>query len=418
MPFSSSNPNQDGTSKAPPDRDAVAMKNFTFDASAAEATKRKEKNQETSRRLVDTATPLSVESSREKRALNQAQASPLHIVIKPNEKARRGMPSWLLSLLLHVLLFLPLGFFGLATSQERQDHLDWTPSPIVVEEIERIKDIEIDPLETVESLDESGMEAWGDLSAEPVLADVSGEFAPTSEGLDSNGLDDLGMLLGDGNGLSSLGEGPGAAVMAKFFGTQVEGKRILYMLDNSGGMKKGKFETLVEELLKSVDSLLPRQQFYVIFYSDAVYPLFYPRPATNLVRATKENKDFLREWLGTVELCVGNRIDEAMEAAQVIEPDTVFLLTDGKLFTTETKEKILLDGAGRNFPIHTFGMGVKANSTAARELQLVAKANRGTYRAIQVSPEAKSLAKEKSRPYHNKTPGAVWGMRVGKGWER
>ncbi|NOY29389.1 MAG: VWA domain-containing protein [Planctomycetes bacterium] len=414
MPFPSSNPNQDGTSKALPERDAVAMKNFTFDASAAEATKRKGKNQETSRRLVDTATLLSAESSHEKGALNRAQASPLHIVIKPNEKVRRGMPSWLLSLLLHVLLFLPLGFFGLATSQERQDHLDWTPSPIVVEEIERIVDIEIDPLETIESLDESDMPDWDDLSAESDLANVSGEFAPISEGLDSNGLDDLGMLLGDGNGLSSLDEGPGPAATAKFFGTQVEGKRILYILDNSGGMKKGKFETLVAELLKSVDSLQPRQQFYVIFYSDTVYPLFYPQSATNFVRATKENKEFLREWLDTVELCLGNSIDEAITAANLIRPDVVFLLTDGRLFTTDAKEKILLDGANRDFPINTFGMGVKENSNPAMELQLVAEANRGIYREIQVSPEARAIAKVRLRPYHRVRPGAIWGLTITK----
>jgi len=425
MPSASSNPNQDRSDepsgpvsaeggKALPSRDAVAMKNFRFDASAAEATKLKETlstSQQASRRLVDSAVPSSGSS------LERVQESPLRIVIKPNEKVRRGVSSWLPSLLLHALLFLPLAFLGGATSPEKQDLLDWNPSPIVAEEIERLQDIEIDPLQAMESFEESGMASGSELSAESSLAGLVGDFAPISEGLGSEGLDDLGMLLGDGHGLTRLGKGPGAA-MAKFFGTQVAGERILYMLDNSGGMKKGKFETLVEELLKSVESLHPRQYFYVIFYSDTVYPLFYPQSATHLVRATKENQAFLREWLDTVELCHGNSIDEAIEAAYVIEPDTVFLLSDGILFTTEAKERILLNGAGRNFPIHTFGMGVKENSTSARELQWVAEANRGTYRAIQVSPEAKALAKKKSRRYHSKIPGTIWGMQIGQGWGR
>lgn len=449
MRFLSSNPKQDRDASAEGeearralrDLDVGAMKNFSFEASAAEATKLKEKaeveriltnrtnrlvgvepssreelatSDEASRRFVDSARPISEQYA------ETEEKSSFRIVIKPDEKDRQGVPSWLLSLLLHVLLILPLGFFGLATSQE-EAALDWTPIAVAYEEIERFQDIEIDPLEAMESLDEgfdSGLPtelaepllaATGDLSAELVLKDVSGDISMVAAGLD-----DLGMLLGDGKGLSSLGEGLGTGATASFFGTEVEGKRILYMLDNSGGMKKGKFETLVTELLKSVDSLKPRQQFYVIFYSDTVYPLFYPRSANNFVRATKENKDFLREWLETVELCLGNSIDEAIEAAYVIEPDVVFLLTDGKLFTTDAKEKILLDGAGRSFPINTFGMGVKENSGPAAELKLVAEANRGSYRAILVSPEAKAVAKEKPRTYHNKIPGAVWGKSLGR----
>jgi len=450
MPARSSNPNQDRDASAEweevrralRDLDVGAMKNFSFEASAAEATKLKEEaeaeqavarqasrlvgaetssreelstHEEASRRFVDRLGPISGQR------VETEQKSPFRIVIKPDEKARRGIPSWLMSLLLHVLLLIPLGFFGLASSQEQGDALDWSPSAVAYEEIESIQDIEIDPLEAIESLDEGFdselptefadplLAAAGDLSAESVLADASGDISSASAGLD-----DLGMLLGDGKGLSSLGEGPGAGATASFFGTEVEGKRILYMLDNSGGMKKGKFETLVAELMKSVESLKPRQQFYVIFYSDTVYPLFYPRSANNFVRATKENQEFLRDWLETVELCLGNSIDEAIEAAYVIEPDTVFLLTDGKLFTTDAKEYILLDGAGRSFPINTFGMGVKENSSPAAELKLVAEANRGTYRAVLVSPEAIATAKEKPRPYHNKRSGEVWGKSLGR----
>ena len=158
----------------------------------------------------------------------------------------------------------------------------------------------------------------------------------------------------------------------------------------------------------------PKQQFYVIFYSDTVYPLFFPHSANNFVRATKENKELLREWLATVELCLGNRIDEAIEAASVIRPDVVFLLTDGRLFTTDEKERILLAGETRNFPINTFGMGVKEHSGPEADLKLVAEANGGSYRSVVVSPEAKEIAKQKTRPYHNKTPGKVWGRLIGK----
>ena len=47
----------------------------------------------------------------------------------------------------------------------------------------------------------------------------------------------------------------------------------------------------------------------------------------------------------------------------------VFLLTDGRLFTTDEKERILLAGETRNFPINTFGMGVKEHSGPEADLK-------------------------------------------------
>jgi len=435
-PFS--NPNQDdlvepsGAASVPDD---PSMENFSFEASATEATKLKEQaqtdqlnpmarpkvpssptrkklatKQDAGRHFADSVAPLS------ERRLERRQEPSICIVTGINKKERRGMPSWLMSLLLHAVILLLFAFPTLAMRQTNQDDLNWVAHTASYEDVESFQEIEIDLAENFELADadsvselaDPGMAALGDLSAESVLANVSSDVAPIS-----GGLGDLGELLGD-SGLSDLGEGLGAAPPASFFGTKIEGKRILYMLDNSGGMKKGKFETLVDELLKSVDSLQPKQQFYVIFYSDTVYPLFYPQSATNFVRATEKNKELLRVWLETVELCLGNSIDEALEAANVIGPDMVFLLTDGKLFTTDAKERMLLDGASREFPISTFGMGVKENSTPAMELQLVAEANRGTYRAIEVSSEAKVIAKQRPRPYHNDRPGAVWGRALAK----
>jgi len=331
----------------------------------------------------------------------------------PIKRTRRGLPSSTISLIVHAAIIFLLSIYTLGLPP-KEEELGLFTSTAAYEDVEDFQDLEIDPSEELDSLDtelsaelsDPGAAAFGDLSAESALADVSGDMA-----LESDSLGDLGNLLGEtGSGLADEGEGMGTAATASFFGTKVEGNRILYMLDNSGGMKGGKFETLVDELLKSVDSLQPKQQFYVIFYSDTVYPLFYPQPATDFVRGTEKNMRFLREWLDTVELCVGNSIDEALEAALVIRPDTVFLLTDGQLFTTEAKKRMLLDGAGREFPINTFGMGAKKNSRFVEELVQVAEANRGTYHAIDVSPDAEERAREKKRLSRNASePGPIWG---------
>jgi hypothetical protein len=181
-------------------------------------------------------------------------------------------------------------------------------------------------------------------------------------------------------------------------------------------MVSGELETLVVELLRSVKSLTPKQHFYVIFYRDSLYPLFYPNAPQHFVKATDENKRLLEDWLDTVELCVGNVVDEAMAAATAIRPDVVYLLTDGDLDSTRDQRRIrfLLDSSGRTFPIHTFGLGTGKTSKAAGKLKQVAKANGGTFQAVEVAADAVALAKIKKRPYHNKSPGEVWGLRVGK----
>ena len=312
---------------------------------------------------------------------------------QPVKRAKRGLPSSTISLIVHGLLILLLSLYTLGLPP-KEEELGLFASTAAYEEVEDFQDLEIDPSEEMESLDsdlaaelsDPGAASFGDLSAESALADVSGDSA-----LSSDTIGELGDLFGEaGSGSAEEGEGLGAAT-ASFFGTKVEGRRILYLLDNSGGMKGGKLEALIEELLKSVASLQPRQEFYVIFYSDSIYPLFYPEPATEFVRATKKNREYLREWLNKVELRTGNKIDEALEAAVAIRPDTVFLLTDGELFTTVAKERLLLDGTSRNFPINTFGMGVKAGSQADGQLRLVAKANQGTYQVVDVSPKADEM---------------------------
>lgn len=327
---------------------------------------------------------------------------------------RKRTPPWLVSLVLHAAVLLVLSFCTLATLQHEDLGL-WASSVPRDEIIEEFPELEIDPSVELDDLDselpteleDPGLSSLGELSADAALSEVSlnGSLAAAE-------LSEFGSLFGeDGRGLSDLGTGEGGATTT-FFGTEVKAHRILFMLDNSGGMGfNGKFETLVDELLKTIDAMDPKQQFYVVFYSDTVYPLFFPQSEMNFVRATRANKERLRNWLGTVELCMGNAIDEAIQAAETIRPDTVFLLTDGDLFTTEKKKNILLDGAGRRFSIHTFGMGADRYAKYAEGLQLVADANRGSYRSVQVTPEAVKLSKTIRRPYHDwkNGPGTIWG---------
>ena len=107
-------------------------------------------------------------------------------------------------------------------------------------------------------------------------------------------------------------------------------------------------------------------------------------------------------------------------AATIIRPDAVYLLTDGDVDTTRDGRKLaaLLDTTGRDFSIHTFGIGMSEHSKAADNLRRVAEANRGTFRIVDVTDEARQRADKLKRPYHKKEPGREWGLNVGRGWNR
>ncbi len=345
----------------------------------------------------------------------------------PADTARRVARQsswWITSLGVHILLLVSLAFSTLVVLQEEE--LELYASPAVYEAVEEFEDLEIDPMDDLESLEEElnapDPDTLADLSSEtlieePVISETSlSESTPVDE---TSSLAELGQLfVEDGTGMSGLdseiGTGEGGA-MAKFFGTEVKARRILYMLDNSGGMRKGgKFEALVSELQASIKRLNRKQKFYIIFYSDTVYPLFHPHSVFEFVKSTPKSQKMLKAWLDSVELCGGNAIDEALAATEEIRPDAVFLLTDGDLFTTEKKKAMLLNRGRRSYSIHTFGLGVGKQTNTADNLEQVAKANKGTFRAIKVTDEMKALAKEKQRPYHSKKRGQVWGLKVGK----
>lgn len=347
-----------------------------------------------------------------------ATHKPIGRLARPPKKRRR-VPSWLGSGLFHLLAIAPLGFITLPGLQHSFDFtLALSADPGIVEEV-AIGDIVIEPLAEFAATDNQlAAEVMqtsflsSDLDAEAALAELSGAS------LANAGLSDLGGMFGS-DGLAEVVP-TGDKLTASFFGAKVEGRRILYVLDNSGGMQDGGLETLVEELLRSVESLTPQQEFYVIFYSDMVYPLFHPRSIERFVPANERFKKRLKAWLDTVEFSMGNSVDQAIMAATMIRPDAVYLLTDGNVDTTKDGRKLdaLLDTRGRDFSIHTFGIGMSEHTKAADNLRRVAEANRGTFRIIEVSEEARQQAKKRNRPYHSKEPGQDWGLNLGRGWGR
>jgi hypothetical protein len=355
-----------------------------------------------------------------------------------------------MSVVVHGSALLALGLMTVAMPQPLES-LDVALAPDLPEEIEFSNPeppIEAEGGDGIESLvgdagggplelgeeslgGDSGELAMGNLAPDALAAGLLGE---ANDGTGDGSLDDVGLLFGAGSGGGQgggrgrghggggkgdgLGDGLGATPLAKFFGTKIEGHRIVFVLDNSGSMTGGRLETVIDELIRCIDSLTPDQEFYIVFYSDTIYPLFYPDPVDRYIAPTDRNKRLLAAWLDTGELCLGDAIVEALSAAAMIEPDTVFLLSDGRT-QGERKMAFLLDARNRNFPIHTVGVGLGKGSFARQNLQQVALANAGEFRESDVPRPMLDLSRTHRRPYHSDAPGEIWGRQVKPGrWGR
>lgn len=410
------------------DADPKAVETFTIEVSAGSRTGKPRGPQRGRKKGKDPA-PLGAKPPAAGQRVETAEPVAPQVAIEsgvrtpnltedPVEPLRRsGTPPWLVSLVVHAAVLLVLSFCTLATLQ-REDLALWASSAPRDEFIEEFPELEIDPsveLTSLETelpteLEDPGLASFGDLSAEAELSEVS-----ASASLATSELGEMGTLFGDiGNALSDLGAGAGGATTS-FFGTKSRARRIIFVIDNTGSMNYGGLETVIDELLKSVDAMNARQQFYAFFFSDQVYPLFFPQSQGTFVRATKENKQLLREWLDSVELCTGGvwQLTQAMEAACDLRPDVIYLLCDGRdwdrvraSYKVEAVERLKTEPNPLGIPVHTLGMGCKVDSDR-ENLASVARANSGSFREVQITPAMVEVARQRNRPYHVTSPGPV-----------
>ena len=289
-----------------------------------------------------------------------------------------------------------------------------------------------EPLELLADADPADVEPLALLEpapAEPLLA----EHEPADDaGGGMAALDPSAMLAeiggaGDAKPAGS-GQGGGAAggkPAAAFFGRAGQGRSVCFICDNSNSYSDGSFHVVLEELARAVDALKPDQSFFVIFASDAAYPLFHPAPVDALQPATADNKQKLRAWLGTVEMCRGGQgIHDAVKLAGALGAEVVYLLSDGELGASVVDRLEGADFGGA--AVHTFGMQqpvidrrtgevnpdkLREQQGYDRNLAIIATAHGGTFTPVMVAPQAVAL--ERLRPIpRNRARGAVWGLKL------
>lgn len=275
---------------------------------------------------------------------------------------------------------------------------------------------------------------------ETTLAETA--FAETAGAAETASLDsgDMAAMLADvvgggqkGEGQKGEGQGRGEAAggqatgqsAASFFGRAGQGRSVCFICDNSNSHRDGSFHVVLDELARAVDLLRPEQSFFVIFTSDAAYPLFHPVAVDTLQPATVENKRKLRSWLETVEMCRGGQgIHDAMRLAGSLEADAIYFLSDGE-FAASVVERLRVANIGRSV-VHTFGVqqhvidrrtglvdpdGLREQQGRNLNLVTIATAHGGSFTPVSVPAPVAAL--ERLRPIpRNRSRGAIWGVRL------
>ncbi|MEM8955996.1 MAG: hypothetical protein AAGD22_17705, partial [Verrucomicrobiota bacterium] len=172
-----------------------------------------------------------------------------------------------------------------------------------------------------------------------------------------------GFGSGLGNGLSGAG---GTGDGLSFFGINATGRRIMLLFDVSGSVvnkaeRSGvPLEEIKEETMALIDGLPIDSRFGIIQFVRNHKPF-----KTELIPATPANKTEARQWVetkwsGSGTMPAGgegvvnpqpNGIESVMEAAFEMEPDVIFLISDGSFWRDPGNEKVPYDELGKKVKV-------------------------------------------------------------------
>jgi hypothetical protein len=127
----------------------------------------------------------------------------------------------------------------------------------------------------------------------------------------------------------------------EFMGVKSKGKHVVYVIDRTlsmtetDGSGRQRFVHAQLELERSIEALSDDLKFSVIFFSaksDVEPSSHQVMPPGRMLRATAQNKSSAIRWLKSQRPSVDDTLghpSEALRAALLMKPDTVYFMTDG-----------------------------------------------------------------------------------------
>lgn len=244
------------------------------------------------------------------------------------QRRRAKLRGMAVSLVLHVLLLILLALLAIKLPEQPASLAFESSASEAIESFEMTESLEVTaPAEVSETvtIPETSIDLTDSLS------DLSTSLASDlAEGLSAPATSSATAAVA---ALAAGSVNPAAMKAASsFFGADASGNNFCYVIDSSGSMRGGAWEAAKAELLRSLLTLKESQRFYVIFFNaelDAIPLQGESQPAPNALYATPENIEHAQRWIETVRIETGASPMRALETAVELEPDAIYLLTDG-----------------------------------------------------------------------------------------
>ncbi len=308
---------------------------------------------------------------------------------------RPALPSWLISMLLHMILLVVLAV-GLRWNPPQGAAVERTAEVgIVLRHTEAGEDFFEGEADGAESAEASAAETAGGPALDDLLSDapaadptaaLPAAFARLGPGdLEGGGIGSArGAEDGPGRGPPAIG----GKARTSLFGVEGEGYRFVYLIDRSGSMgwmNNRPLAAAAAQLTESLNRLERSHQFQIIFYNHKNWAFNPAGEGNRLLYATDRNKELAARFVRGMTADGGTEHEGALLAAIALRPDVIFFLTDAdepRLWPSQL-ERLRRRAAGIAIHAVEFGFGPQQNPR--NFLVQLAEQNGGRHTYIDVS---------------------------------
>lgn len=172
---------------------------------------------------------------------------------------------------------------------------------------------------------------------------------------------------------------PSAGSTVDFFGLQIRGRHVSFLIDCSGSMAGAKLASALAELHRAIAALPKGTSFHVVFFASRAYDL----PGyTGWIDAQSPRAAALLVALQGVGPQGGTDPTEALQISFALapRPDEVFLMTDGQMAGNPRALILSLNGTSRaRTRVNTIAFGADADQQVLSD---IASDNLGSFRAV------------------------------------
>ncbi|MEL7499393.1 MAG: VWA domain-containing protein [Planctomycetota bacterium] len=248
-------------------------------------------------------------------------------------KGSRIFPAWALSLLLHSTIFVVL-LIAISQVPDGAGEVENRTGGIVLVDLkskttEYLSDGDVESAANPQSAAPPNASSLPDLELPPELPGPASSNQLNEAVVQSiaNGID------GASNMIMTQPRGKiGGEVTTEVFGVTGTGNRFVYVVDRSDSMSGFESRPILaarQQLVESLESLQPTNQFQIIFYNGTT-KVFNPDGQPTMYFADEEMKQKAIRFVNSTPPDGGTNHVKALAEAFRLHPDVIFLLTDAE----------------------------------------------------------------------------------------